>query len=542
MISFRGLELHGKKFWCHDVIDRALETALRYGLSALVLHESDFTTEFLYPKPLFDPDATWEGAPVRRGENALQNNHAYMRDILARAARAGIEVWIENIELTFPDELLEKRPDLMIDGKVCPSHPYWVEFLYAKYLDLARCYPGIRGVITSAGSPEGRAALSQKKCGCQRCSDTTLSSWYESLLAPMYKALSENGMKLAVREFSYTAIHQTAIAEAVSKLPSDIIMCVKTTPHDFYPTFPDNPLIAKMSRNPVWIEYDTMGQFYGWGAFPCLMRENIAARMNHAMAHNVEGVVLRVEWERVNDWWSLDTPNRMNLHAAAAAALGKPMSDMELLSSWLEEESLAIPEVDAALIAEFLAGTWQIMKKSLYINDFVFNDSSRFPLTISRAWWSMRSKHSLGEWFPERAADTDLDGPKLEAYMKEKREAEILLDFWVKKLRTLGEQAKKIPFIARIDEFRTYIHGWRIVGDMCLLAEACGSEKIRNDQAALRKRLEAVILEARVYAGRLKDEHEKRAVRHQYSMLADPARVERLVDECASIIANQSNP
>ena len=64
MISFRGIELHGKSIWNHRSIEQALRTASRYGLNALVLHESDFTTEFLYPRPLFDPDATWEGAPV----------------------------------------------------------------------------------------------------------------------------------------------------------------------------------------------------------------------------------------------------------------------------------------------------------------------------------------------------------------------------------------------------------------------------------------------------------------------------------------------
>ncbi len=542
MIAFRGLELHGKKFWSHAAIDKALKIATRYGLTALILHESDFTTEFLYPKPLFDPDATWEGAPVRRGENALQNNQAYMRDILARASRAGMEVWIENIELTFPDELLEKKPELMIGGRVCPSHPYWAEFLHAKYLDLARSYPGIRGVITSAGSPEGRAALSQKKCACKRCAETDLASWYEGLLAPMHKALAESGMSLAVREFSYTAKHQAAIAEAVSKLPAGIIMCVKTTPHDFYPTFPDNPLIAKKSRNPIWIEYDTMGQFYGWGAFPCIMRDNIETRIRHAVAHNVEGVVLRVEWERVNDWWSLDTPNRMNLRAAAAAAQGNHPTDIELLSVWLDEEGLAIAESDKLLLADFLAHTWDIVKKALYINDFVFNDSSRFPLTIDRAWWSMRSKHSLGEWFPQRSADTDLDALKLSAYMDEKRQAESLLVAWIKKLVVLGEQARHIPFVANIDEFLAYIHGWRIVGDLCLLSEAMKTEALRDSRQDLSFRLGAVVQEARIYAANIHAEHEKRAETHQYAMLMDSARVERLADECASIIATQSNP
>jgi len=537
MISFRGLELHGTSIWSHRSIEQALGTASRYGLNALVLHESDFTTEFLYPRPLFDPDATWEGAPVRRGENALQNNQAYMRDIIARTKRANVDVWIENIELTFPDEVLEKKPELMIAGKVCPTHPYWLQFLREKYTDLAVTYPRLRGVIVSAGSPEGRASLSQKKCGCPRCSSTKLESWYEMLISTIYKALSSQGLGMAVREFSYTADHQTAIATAMSRLPGDLISCVKNTPHDFYPTFPDNPLIAKKTENRTWIEYDTMGQFYGWGAFPCLMRNDIERRFSHACDNGVDGVLLRVEWERVNDWWSLDTTNRMNLHAAAAAARGVSMSDAELFHNWLEEESIDVAPATEAIVTAFLADTWNIMRKALYIHDFVFNDSSRFPLTVKRAWWSMRSKHSLGEWFPERAGDMNLDAAKLNAYIAEKQEALTLLDAWIERLGAIGsEDRSKLIFIDRIREFRDYIQGWLVTGTLCLLAEAYKSQAMREERAGLQSRIQAAMEKARAYAAHLEMFHLEHPSTHQFVMLADPARVNRLADECELLV------
>jgi hypothetical protein len=42
-------------------------------------------------------------------------------------------------------------------------------------------------------------------------------------------------------------------------MPKDVIYCIKVTPHDFYPTFPDNTLIAQVGGRPKWIEYDTNG-------------------------------------------------------------------------------------------------------------------------------------------------------------------------------------------------------------------------------------------------------------------------------------------
>ena len=111
-----------------------------------------------------------------------------------------------------------------------------------------------------------------------------------------------------------------------------------------------------------------------------------------------------------------------------------------------------------------------------------------------------------------------------------------LLGVWSKKLGVLGEQAKHIPFVVNIDEFQAYIHGWRIVGDLCLLAEAVRTEDLRDSLQDLASQLGAVIQEARIYASRIRAEHEKKAERHQYAMLMDSARVERLADECASLL------
>lgn len=528
IMDLRALELHGKSFWNHRKLLKALDLAARYGLNSLVLHESDFTTEFLYPKPLFDPEATWSGAPSRRGENALQNNQAYMRYILKEAERRGIGVWVETIELTYPDEAVERFPEVLEAGKVCPSHPFWPDFLEMKYRDLAASFPGLKGAIVSAGSPEGRAALSQNKCACLRCRSTKLSDWYESLIRPMRRALVEAGMVLAVREFSYTPTHQEAILQALGSLPADIVLCVKTTPHDFYPTFPHNPRISADAGRELWVEYDTMGQFYGWGAFPCVMAADIAQRFGHFRLHGVNGAILRVEWERVNDWWSLDTPNRMNLFIAAKACNGVIVNETAALENWIEEEGIEVDDEAKSLAASYLADTWHIIRRALYINDFVFNDSSRYPMTQERGWWSMKDKHSLASWDPSRKEDLDLDEEKLDAYLVEKDDALALLRDWIERASALGDRALPFPFFSNMHLFEEYVEGWRIAGRLCLLSKALSNPRLFKRWEDLSRDFQSAKEEAALFSKRLSSQASQGGQRHQYAMLADPARISHL--------------
>lgn len=528
MMNFRGLELHGKSFWSHEKIERALDIVRGYDLSALVIHETDFMTEFLFPTEYFNPAAPWDGAPARRGENALHNNMAYFHDVLKRARRKNVEVWLEVKEITFPDEIIAKFPHIMRDGYFCPTDPLWAEFIRAKYRDLARLFPETAGVIVSAGSPEGKASLSQKKCKCGRCARTSLPEWYESIIRPLYEVLSPAGMRLAVREFSYNMSHQAAITEAMNRMPKDVIYCIKVTPHDFYPTFPDNTLIERVTDRPRWIEYDTMGQYCGWGVIPCFMREDIEARFSFAHRNHVEGALLRVEWERINDYWSLDGLNRMNLLAAANAALGSSDAE-ETIETWLEEEGLIYSDEDLGLLKDYLADTWDILRRALYVNDFVLNDSSMVPPSIERAWWSMADKHSLAEWFPERRSDLDLDDGKVAAYIAEKAEAVRRIGEWKTKVDGIGSSTRVVDLLKKtVAETARYVRLHLCYGRVCLLSSLIdqkGNDASRENAG----QLEAAAAELEICSAEIRDWLGRSDYPHTMYLLFNPDRCEALV-------------
>jgi hypothetical protein len=70
-----------------------------------------------------------------------------------------------------------------------------------------------------------------------------------------------------------------------------IVISLKNTPHDFYPTFPDNARIGDVGNHPQWVEFDTWGQFFGLGVVPSIILDDLSQRFRHSAKSGVSGVI-----------------------------------------------------------------------------------------------------------------------------------------------------------------------------------------------------------------------------------------------------------
>ena len=116
-----------------------------------------------------------------------------------------------------------------------------------------------------------------------------------------------------MRDFSYTRANQGAVLRAAGRVSDAIVISLKNTPHDYYPTFPDNPSIGHVGAHPQWAEFDTWGQFFGLGIFPAIVLDDMRKRFAHCAANGVSGVVARTDWEVIADGSVFDTLNLANL-------------------------------------------------------------------------------------------------------------------------------------------------------------------------------------------------------------------------------------
>jgi hypothetical protein len=470
VFQVRALELHGQHIWRRDAIVQALAFIQRHRLNALVLHETDLVQMVTYPRSYLDPYGLWRNAPTRRGENAIENNRVYLDQVQRLAAKAGVQLFVEVKEIGFPDEILTLRPDLLKDGVVCPSELFWLDFIERKTDEFFSDFPLVAGMISSAGSTEGKASRAQGKCRCALCRETGLQDWYLGIISALHRACAAHGKLLAVRDFAYKPEEHTPLVRAIDRAPPDVVFCAKVTPHDFYPTFPHNPAIGQLPRR-QWVEYDTMGQFYGWGLFPCLVLDDLRARLTHAAASGVSGVSLRVEWERINDYWCLDGLNAANTIAGAALAAGDAVDAVEICRRWLVDNGW--PADAADWLAGVLQRTWPIIRGALFIDGFVFADNSVYPRSLRRAWWGMAVRDALHTWQPSRAADLRMNRARVERLIAEKQQAVRQAQALAAQVKT-GDPALPTALHAMLvdifDRYAVYVEGFLACGEVCLRA------------------------------------------------------------------------
>ncbi|MCJ0762752.1 hypothetical protein [Variovorax terrae] len=527
-LAMRAVEMHGQRMWERERVQRVLAFMQRHGMNTLVLHESDLVHQLVYPRAYFDPYALWSDLPSRRGENAIFNRRAYFEHLLAMAGAAGVAVWVNVKEIGFSDEVFALHPEVFKNGAICPSEPFWTEYLGHKMDELFGDFPALAGLIVSFGSQESRASRVQKTCRCARCQEEPLVDWYARMIACLHAPIARHGKRLAVRDFAYKPADHAPLIEAVDAAPEDVIFCIKATPHDFYLGFPDNPAIRQVRRT-QWVEYDVMGQFFGWGCMPCLVLDDLRRRMAHWQAHGVEGGIFRIEWERINDLDALDTLNEINLIGAAALARGQDIDAAQACRRWLAERGW--DEGAAGWLAALLERTEPVVRRAAYIDGFVSADNSMLPRSIERAWWGMENRDSLAVWAPERAGDLQLDRRRLERALAEKDEALALARALVADVRRAAPavDTRVQAFVqAGFAHFDTWVEGLELCAKVCLYARWLGDPQAghrEDDHKALSRLLEAL----ERHADTVQALARTGSVPHQYIMLMDPRRAHDII-------------
>lgn len=532
-MAVRALEMHGGRMWERGAVQRVLRFMRGHGLNTLVLHETDLVHQVVYPRSLFDPYALWSDLPSRRGENAIFNRRAYLAHLLKLARADGIEVWLNVKEIGFSDEVLVHHPQLLKGGVVCPSEPFWDRYVRDKADELFTDFPLLGGLIVSLGSQESRASRVQNLCRCERCQGESLQQWYGRFVTILHGCARRHGKGLAIRDFAYKPVDHEPLIRAMREADPDVVFCIKAMPHDFYIGFPDNPALGATPRT-QWIEYDVMGQFYGWGVMPCLVLDDLAPRMARWRAAGVQGVVLRIEWERINDLDALDTLNEMNLIAGARMLSGESPSARSVCADWLTRHGWDVSA--APWLASVMERTLPVVRAASYLLGHVAADSSMLPRSVQRAWWGMESRDSLGVWAPERADDLQMTPAHLQRMFDEKDAALVRLGQLMDALNAAPaglDESLRAEVVRAFAHFPMWVHGHVRCARACIYSRLAGSRALTPDEA---RRFEATLDALSRFADEAQGLADDPAVPHQVVMLVDAQRARDVLRESRAFL------
>lgn len=281
------------------------------------------------------------------------------------------------------------------------------------------------GVITSVSTSESKISIKNNRCHCARCRDTTSEDWYRDILNAMHEVLSSFGKEFIVRDFVFDASSQKEIATVMMELPEDVIISLKNTPHDYYPTFPVNLRIGHVGEHRQWIEFDTMGQYYGMGVGVADLMEDYRRRLKDAGSKGVEGVIFRTDWESLDGHSSFVTPNKINIYSGAMLSLNTDEPSDSIYRCFAEKEGWSSSDVEqaASWLRSVLEKTWSVTSKTVFADGCVFSDSSTMPISMEHAIWLAEEKNSLKDWDKSKEYSLSPKKDSLVNVIREKDEA-----------------------------------------------------------------------------------------------------------------------
>ena len=437
----RILEIHGPNMFNMFHVDRAIRFAKDHGLNGLIFHCNELLDKIVLPSKYFSKDLSLARWPVR--DATLMNNQYYMHGVLKKCRDAGLDFYAEVKELYYPSEILELYPHLRKEnGAVCPTDPFWWEFLEEKVREFVEILPDVAGIVVSPGTRESMISLAANGCVCERCRNYNMDQWYRELIAAMYRPLAAAGKRLIIRDFSYTADHQYAMVDAARAVSPEITMAMKKVPHDYYPTFPDNPAVGNCGEMRQWIEFDTWGQYFGLGVLPCSVVEDMQGRLQRYLAKGASGVMLRTDWEINSQSSTFNGFNMLNLVAGAALsndvnedldAIYERWINEGLYSPLIHDSFTQTPSVPAsqegkAAIKELMKRSWKILEKIVYVRGHVFQENVQVFDRFDMAYNMMVRFHCRDDWDPGASAKVEPTDENIRIIFAEKDEGVALAE------------------------------------------------------------------------------------------------------------------
>jgi len=327
--SFRGWETQVDGLWCGSrggsnhwyknpfylsYLDLVLQEAPKYDANALILmgrhNYAEIHTFVSYQK--------WPRLHQiyqNRGRKDRELQIQTLNELIVKAAKYGVEIYLWDHEIHIPSELSTLYPSIAGKGaRFCPCAPELWQFIHDKYEEFLERVPGIGGVFLVLSETQS-VLLDGSPCKCDQCRKSSPEDHLENLIRAVYRPLKKRNKRLIVRTFGHSLNQIRTISNSINRLPKDLDLTVmsKATPCDFFGFhYPDNPAIAAVENRPQFLE-ETFGEFRGKTNIICIPSRFYRQRIQNAAKHGLEGIVVRLEHNGYPKH-NFEMPNLFNIY------------------------------------------------------------------------------------------------------------------------------------------------------------------------------------------------------------------------------------
>lgn len=276
----------------------------------------------------------------------------------------GIKTYVWHHELDLPDGLKDEFPEIVNKyGDVEVSHPIIKDFLENRIKDFFEAYPKMDGVVLTLHETKvPLLKLKNQKLGkIERVKFVTQT---------LYDACKNCGKELIVRPFASISEDYEMMTKAYEEISKDLVIMDKWTQFDWSLCLPHNKFFEKIKNNPLMVEADIFGEYFGKGNLPIYLYEHIKDKYEYCNKFNPIGYCSRIDRAGAHNFGTVNEVNYVIMQAFT----NKKDVNAEV-DKFFEEKY----GKNAKTVKELMLETENLQKSIFYINGYYFTELSRFP-------------------------------------------------------------------------------------------------------------------------------------------------------------------
>ena len=339
-----------------------------------------------------------------------------------------------------PPGFIEQYPEICNSyGDVEVTHPVIRDFLEHKLSDFFSEYPLIDGIILTLH--ETRIPLLKLKK--QKLEPKDRVKYVTQIL---YDVCSALGKKLVVRTFASIEEDYAMMLRAFEEISEELLVMDKWTQFDWSLTLPHNRFFNKIKNNPLLVETDIFGEFFGKGRLPLMLKEHIREKFEYCEAFQPVGYVSRIDRGGRHPFGEV---NEVNIDIMNACMKNEDV-DGAILRFFKKRYPNAAEE-----IMELMEPTEELLRKIIYLKGYYFSELSFFP-SLNHCknhfyFEMMREDYCLAseEWF----ITSNWERGTLESVLLEKENASREAQRLFEKLEGIRERIEKQAYVSLWTKF-----------------------------------------------------------------------------------------